>query len=250
MAAVALWSKIAPKARDITFADTSFAIRDHLTVGVHIQQGEVIDRNKRISSYGFRDIALSATLDQAAYGVGLRAGRFVERGHLLGAKAEGGYELAEGSGSHYLHAAAHRDVGDWRFHARATHITATVDFRHNSFVDDTVITANEAAVGLARHNLFANTDRLNISLALPLAIRSGAITQRTPRGYTADGSYRMMRDHMALRVPSRHRALQSDYQRDLAGGTMWFVSGSLHRNWGNQQGRRNAMLHAGLQLPL
>ena len=84
-----------------------------------------------------------------------------------------------------------------------------------------------------------------------IASGSGETLRKHSFGYVAGDLSRCLSVlFMALRVPSRHRALQFDYQRDLVGGTMWFVSGSLHRNWGNQQGRRNAMLHAGVQLPL
>ena len=241
-----IWPKIAPQASDLASGNAAFDLNDHLSVGAHFNQGALQGANHRSDAYDFQDYAASMTAYNNKGGASLRFGRFAEDGHFLGAKAEGGYELAAGSGSSYVHLRAHRMIGDLRVEAHGTQIKTTVDFAHNSFVDDTHLNASEYGLGALRADVFATGDKVAISYKQPLAVTSGGITQHSVRGYTAAGDYRVVHDRLELAVDKRHEMLQLDYQVPLARDVRWFVSAATHRNWGNFGGRGNRMYLTGL----
>lgn len=244
--AQSLWAKIAPTVSDLARGDVVTKIGKTISAGLHFNAGRLGDPNSQTSAYGFHDYAGSLATETKNVTARLRVGRFVEDGHFLGSKAEGGYALARGSGSSYQHLAAKVVMGSWSVDANATHIRTNVDFEHNSFVDDTHLSASEYATSLTRHDLSRSGDALSLSLKLPMAVDRGRLVQHSVRGYTADGQYRVVRDELDMAVTNRHRAIQLDYTAQLVRDVSWFVSLASHRNWSNFAGKRNDLMFMGL----
>jgi len=247
----AIWPKLSPLATDLVNGGVRHEAGSGVVVGVDVTSGQLGKANSRTSAYDFVDVAASASLrsngGRGPMRLGLRAGRFREDGHFLGSLAEGGYELAKGSHSNYVNAEIEWQRGPWTARLHGTEISGKMDFKHNSFVDDTSLRANEFGLGLFRQNAGAGKGRLGISYKQPLAVSSGVLSQHSVRGYEENGEYKVVNDRLDLGVVKRHEMLQLDYEARLMSDVIWFVSASTHRNWSNFAGQDNQMLHVGVK---
>jgi hypothetical protein len=247
----AIWPKLSPLATDLVNGGVRHEAGSGVVVGVDVTSGQLGKANSRTSAYDFVDVAASASLrsngGRGPMRLGLRAGRFREDGHFLGSLAEGGYELAKGSHSNYVNAEIEWQRGPWTARLHGTEISGKMDFKHNSFVDDTSLRANEFGLGLFRQNAGAGNGRLGISYKQPLAVSSGVLSQHSVRGYEENGEYKVVNDRLDLGVVKRHEMLQLDYEARLMSDVIWFVSASTHRNWSNFAGQDNQMLHVGVK---
>ena len=247
----AIWPKLSPQATDLVNGALRHEAGSGVVVGIDVTSGQLGKANSRTAAYDFVDVAASVSLrsnlGRGPMRLGLRAGRLREDGHFLGSLAEGGYELAKGSHSNYVNAEIEWQRGPWTARLHGTEISGKMDFKHNSFVDDTNIRANEFGLGLRRQNTGAGKGRLGISYKQPLAVSSGVLSQYSVRGYAKNGDYKVVNDRLDLGVVQRHEMLQLDYEAPVMPDVIWFVSASTHRNWGNFAGRDNQMLHAGVK---
>ncbi|MGB2461272.1 MAG: S8 family serine peptidase, partial [Candidatus Puniceispirillaceae bacterium] len=241
-----LWPKIAGTGANLIRGSLRRRAGRGVQVGVHVTSGELGDANSHSRPYGFSDYGASVALQRGRVNIGLRGGQFRENGHFLGSRAEGGYELAKGSHSNYLHASLGMEMGKWSATAGSTRIRSTVDFKHNSFIDDSVVRAGESSLALIRRDIGRKSGRIGISYRLPLAVTSGTLSQYSVRGYTDDGQYKVVNDRLDLSVRQRHEMLQIDYQAPLMRDVSWFFSTSAHRNWRYFGGWKSAMLQTGV----
>jgi subtilisin family serine protease len=241
-----LWPKISRTGANLIRGSLHRKVGEGVEVGVHVTRGELGDANSHSSPYDFSDYGASLSLQKGRAKVGLNGGQFREDGHFLGSRAEGGYELAKGSHSNYLHVNIGLEMGKWSATLGSSYIRSIVDFRHNSFIDDSVVRANETSLALVRHDVGRKSGRIGISYKQPMAVTSGTLSQHSVRGYTDDGHYKVVNDRLDLSVRQRHEMLQLDYQAPLMRDVSWFLSASAHRNWGHFSGRENAMLQTGL----
>jgi hypothetical protein len=241
-----LWPKISRTGANLIRGSLHRKVGEGVEVGVHVTRGELGDANSHSSPYDFSDYGASLSLQKGRAKVGLNGGQFREDGHFLGSRAEGGYELAKGSHSNYLHVNIGLEMGKWSATLGSSYIRSIVDFRHNSFIDDSVVRANETSLALVRHDVGRKSGRIGISYKQPMAVTSGTLSQHSVRGYEDDGHYKVVNDRLDLSVRQRHEMLQLDYQAPLMRDVSWFLSASAHRNWGHFSGRENAMLQTGL----
>ena len=127
-----------------------------------------------------------------------------------------------------------------------------VDFRHNAYVDDMTLDADSADARLTVADVIADNDHFAIGYRLPLAVRHGAMTQHSVKGYDASGHYHVAIDRIDFAVPKRHRIAHVTYVRQLKARSRgdaafrWFVEGAAHHNWGNMAGQKNRQINTGL----
>ena len=127
-----------------------------------------------------------------------------------------------------------------------------VDFRHNAYVDDMTLDADSADVRLTVTDVIADKDHIVIGYRLPLAVRHGAMTQHSVKGYDVTGNYNVAVDRVDFAVPKRHQIAHISYVRQLKARSYgdaayrWFIEGASHQNWGNMAGKTNRHINTGL----
>ena len=91
---------------------------------------------------------------------------------------------------------------------------------------------------------------LSISYQIPLAVTKGQMTQHSVNGYTPSDTHHKIDEIFDFAVGRRHQTWQLDYRAVLKPSISIFASMSRHKNWGNQDSRKNNILFAGLNITL
>ncbi|WP_438997795.1 hypothetical protein [Candidatus Puniceispirillum sp.] len=131
-------------------------------------------------------------------------------------------------------------------------LNTKVDFRHNAYVDDMTLDADSADIRLTVTDVIADKDHIAIGYRLPLAVRHGAMTQHSVKGYDVTGNYNVAVDQIDFAVAKRHQIAHISYVRQLKARSYgdaayrWFIEGASNQNWGNMVGKTNRHINTGL----
>ena len=244
-----LWDSLAPRARDIVASRSDWRLADGLRAGIFFTRARMQAATRRGEAYSIRDYGLSGRLGADGNLVEARFGRLSESGRFLGSKPEGGYALARPTESTYLRLSASRRLtGRLSVGADLARLRSRVDFRHDAFVQDTVLRAGSSSVHLAFRDAAVVGDRLVLQHGRPLAVTGGVMRQSSVTGYDPAGAYRVTTRELDLAVRDRHRLTQLVYQRPLAGRLSGFAAAAHHRRWSHRRGLSNNLVMLGVSL--
>jgi subtilisin family serine protease len=256
-----LWSGLGSHSRDHMQGRFDTALHDNMWLGIYTGRGQLggtgtttrTDRADDHGTYRFDDVGIALTHQDRTTRISLSAGRFFELGRFLASRSEGAFQLDKATRSDYLHLGAAASLSP-RIGISADYmkVNTKVDFRHNAYVDDMTLDADSADARLTVTDVIADNDHFAIGYRLPLAVRHGAMTQHSVKGYDAAGNYHVAVDRIDFAVSKRHRIAHVTYVRQLKARSRgdaafrWFVEGATHHNWGNMAGQKNRQINTGL----
>ena len=256
-----MWSGLGSHSSDHMQGRFDAALSDNLWLGVYTGRGRLggtgtttrTDRADDDGSYRFDDVGISLAHRDKFSKISLSAGQFFEHGRFLASRGEGAFQLDKATRTNYLHLGAAASLSPQiRISADYMKLKTKVDFRHNAYVDDMTLDADSADVRLTVTDVITDKDRIAIGYRLPLAVRHGAMTQHSVKGYDVTGNYNVVVDQIDFAVPRRHRIAHISYVRQLKARSYgdasfrWFVEGASHQNWGNMIGKTNRQISTGL----
>ncbi|ADE39430.1 S8 family peptidase [Candidatus Puniceispirillum marinum] len=256
-----MWAGLGSHSRDHMQGRFDTALNENLWLGIYTGRGQLggtgtstrTDRADDDGSYRFDDVGISLAHRDKSSKISLSAGQFFEHGRFLASRGEGAFQLDKATRTNYLHLGAAAALSA-RMRMSADYMTlkTKVDFRHNAYVDDMSLDADSADVRLTVTDVIADKDYIAIGYRLPLAVRQGAMTQHSVKGYDMTGKYNVAVDQIDFAVPKRHRIAHISYVRQLKARSYgdaafrWFVEAASHQNWGNMAGKTNRHINAGL----
>jgi hypothetical protein len=256
-----MWAGLGSHSRDHMQGRFDTALNENLWLGVYTGRGQLggtgtltrTDRDDDDGSYRFDDVGISLAHRDKSSKISLSAGQFFEHGRFLASCGEGAFQLDKATRTNYLHLGAEATLSA-RMRVSADYMTlkTKVDFRHNAYVDDMSLDADSADVRLTVTDVIADKDYIAIGYRLPLAVRQGAMTQHSVKGYDVTGNYNVAVDQIDFAVPKRHRIAHISYVRQLKARSYgdaafrWFVEAASHQNWGNMAGKTNRHINTGL----
>jgi subtilisin family serine protease len=256
-----MWSGLGSHSSDHMQGRFDTALNDNLWLGIYTGRGQLggtgtttrTDRADDHGTYRFDDVGMALTHQDRTTRISLSAGRFFEHGRFLASRSEGAFQLDKATRSDYLHLSAAASLSP-RIGISVDYmkVNTKVDFRHNAYVDDMTLDADSADARLTVTDVIADNDHFAIGYRLPLAVRHGAMTQHSVKGYDKAGNYNVAIDRIDFTVPKRHQIAHVSYVRQIKARSRgdasfrWFIEGASHQNWGNIAGKKNRQITTGL----